>query len=261
VLREVHAVDDDAVNATLARIWARDERKDDYEALEIDAVLRSRVQSKSLPLLRPQTEAKLLTRRALEVGLYAVLDFRKNSPPDSAGELGRIAKHAATARRATDRLLRVLDSNAKVGADLELAIVTSIAGYQEVEGLDARALHALARKDGECLWGAREAMKRLEDAAYFKGVRIGKARPKSTKPEHAAFAKILAECWIYLTGGSPGVNAEPSKNPFLRFVRSAWIDTFNHGKSGDPEFIGAVRSLNFDGSDIACIVRSGPSWR
>ena len=189
-------MDDDAVNATLARIWARDERKDDYEALEIDAALRSRVQSKRLPLLRPQTEAKLLTRRALEVGLYAVLDFRKNSPPDSAGELGRIAKHAATARRATDRLLRVLDSNAKVGADLELAIVTSIAGYQEVEGLDARALHALARKYGVCLWGAREAMKRLEDAAYFKGVRIGKARPKSTKPEHAAFTKILAECWI-----------------------------------------------------------------
>ena len=142
-------MDNDAVNATLARIWARDERKDDYEALEIDAALRSRVQSKRLPLLRPQTEAKLLTRRALEVGLYAVLDFRKNSPPDSAGELGRIAKHAATARRATDRLLRVLDSKAKVGADLELAIVTSIAGYQEVEGLDARALHALARKDGE----------------------------------------------------------------------------------------------------------------
>ena len=122
-------MDDEAVEATLARIYSRDDRKDDYAALEIDAVLQSRYQSKQLPLIRPLAEAKFLTRRAMEVGYYAVLHIRQNSRPESAAGFESLEDNAKTASNAIGKVLRSLDPSAKAGAEFELAIVTTLEGF------------------------------------------------------------------------------------------------------------------------------------
>ena len=113
-------MDDEAVEATLARIYSRDDRKDDYAALEIDAVLQSRSQSKRLPLIRPLAEAKFLTRRAMEVGFYAVLNIQQNSRPESDAGFESLEDNAKKASNAIGKVLRSLDPSAKAGAEFEL---------------------------------------------------------------------------------------------------------------------------------------------
>jgi hypothetical protein len=291
-------MDDEAVEATLARIYSRDDRKDDYAALEIDAVLQSRSQSKRLPLIRPLAEAKFLTRRAMEVGFYAVLKIRQNSRPESDAGFESLEDNAKKASNAIGKVLRSLDPSAKAGAEFELAIVTTLGGIPGV--VDAGALHCLARQDGEYLCRAREILDRLSRGAASKRTQLRETRPASTKPQHLAFGKVLAECWISLTGRAPGTNPDHSRNPFLKFVSAAWIEVFDHDRKSDPgtakshpgplaknnqqrqarahkpsrrlvrrrpngvrtpEFIGALRLLKFSDGDVAHISRNGPWWR
>ena len=138
------AMDDEADEATLARIYSRDDQKDDYAALEIDAVLQSRSQSKRLPLIRPLAEAKFLTRRAMEVGFYEVLKIRQNSRSESDAGFESLEDNAKEASKAIGKVLRSLDPSAKTGAEFERAIVTTLGGIPGV--VDAGALHCLARR-------------------------------------------------------------------------------------------------------------------
>jgi hypothetical protein len=97
--------------------------------------------------------------------------------------------------------------------------------------------------------------------ANQKEAQVRNTRPASTKPEHSAFAKVLGECWIFLTGGAPGHSGEPTKNPFLGFLQSAWIDVFGYDERSDPpDFIGAVRSMTFTEFEIIRIADKGPDW-
>jgi hypothetical protein len=259
VLREVRAVDNNLVRSTLARIWARN--GENYAALEIDKVLLLRANSQRLPLVRQMPQAKFYSRRALEVGLYEVLNLRKNSPPAARADFKSLEKKALDAWKALDRLLDHMDPGAKCGVDLEHSIVTIVAGVELPNGLDALSVHALARKDGEYLWAAREAIKRLQRGANQRENQVRNARPASTKPEHSVFARVLGECWIFLTNGAPGQSGEPTKNPFLVFLQSAWIDVFGFDEKSDPpDFIGAVRSMSFGEVEIIRIVHKGPTW-
>ena len=250
-------MDDEAVEATLARIYSRDDRKNDYAPLEIDEVLQARSQSKPLPLIRPLAEAKFLTRRAMEVGFYAVLNIQQNSRPESDAGFESLKDNAKKASKAIGKVLRSLDPSAKAGAEFELAIVT-LGGIPGI--VDAGALHLLARQYGEYLCRTREILDRLSRGAASRRTQLRETRPASTKPQHLAFGKVLAECWISLTGRAPGTNPDHSRNPFLKFVSAAWIEVFPNGVR-TPEFIGALRLLKFSDRDVAHISRNGPWWR
>jgi hypothetical protein len=211
--------------------------------LRVEELLESRARSKLLPLRRPLSDAKSETRGAMETGLYAVLDVRQRRTAVIAKDFETLENKAKRAHSAIDDLLRYLDPNARKGADLELALLTAQAGIQKSS--DARALHDLARHDGECLWMAREILERVAAAAPIKDARARKARPRETKPEELAFATPLFECWRSITGVRPGKNPTPEKNPFLRYLRTAWVDVCgqNEDRDDDPDFIGALRVL------------------
>jgi hypothetical protein len=255
-------MDENQVNAILARILARDGGNNEFAPLKVDALLLDREKSPRRRLRLPLSQAKEIARRAMEVGLYEVCNLSMNSPRGALADFSKLEHKAGEASRAIKRVLKHLDHRAKTGVEFELPIVTTIAGHPEVEGLDAQSLHALARQDGECLWKAQKILDRLSLSANRKEAQVREVRPASTKPEHAAFAKVLAECWIVLTGKAPGINSVSEKNPFLKFVSSAWIDVFgqNEERDDDPSFIGALRSLRFNETDIARICRDGPLW-
>ena len=168
-------MDDEADEATLARIYSRDDRKDEYAALEIDAVLQSRSQSKRLPLIRPLAEAKFLTRRAMEVGFYEVLKIRQNSRSESDAGFESLEDNAKEASKAIGKVLRSLDPSAKAGAEFERAIVTILGGIPGV--VDAGALHLLARQDGECLCRVPEILGRLSRGAASKRTHLPRNAP------------------------------------------------------------------------------------
>jgi hypothetical protein len=215
--------------------------------LSVEALLESRARSKRLPLRCPVSYAKSETRWAMERGFYAVLDVRQSRPADNAEDFDSLEDKAKKAHSAIDELLQYLDPNARRGADLELSLLTAQAGIQK--NSDARALHDLARHDGECLWMARQILERVATAAARKEVRVRMARPKETKPEHLAFATPLFECWRSITGTRPGKNPNPEKNPFLAYAKQAWADVFgqNENRDDDPDFIGALRVLIGEG--------------
>ena len=108
------------------------------------------------PFPKPESED---TRWAMERGFYAVLDVRQSPTADRAKDFETLANKAKRAHSAIEELLRYLDPDARKGADLELALLTAQAGIQK--NSDARALHDLARHDGECLWMAREVLEWL----------------------------------------------------------------------------------------------------
>ena len=224
-------MDDEAVKKTVERIRTG--------PLSVEAFLESRVGSKRLPLRRSLSEAKSETRWAMEKGLYAVLNVRPTA--DIAKDFETLDKDAQGALSAIEKLFRHLDPNARKGADLALALLTAQAGIQK--NSDARALHDLARHDGECLWMAREVLKRVETAAVSKEVRVLRARPSATKPKDVAFATHLFKCWRLITGAEPGKNLTREKNPSLVYVNRAWVDVFrqNETRDDDPQFIGALR--------------------
>jgi hypothetical protein len=217
--------------------------------LSVEAFLESRVGSKRLPLRLPLSEAKSETRWAMEKGLYAVLNVRPTA--NIAKNFETLENKAQKAHSAFEELLQDLDPNARKGADLELALLTAQAGIQK--NLDARALHDLARHDGECLWMAREQilkiLERIATAAASKEVRVRRNRPRATKLEDTAFATPLFECWRSITGAEPGKNLTPEKNPSLVYVTAAWVDVFGQNENRDdyPQFIGALRSLSAKG--------------
>jgi hypothetical protein len=210
-------MDDEAVKNTVERIKTG--------RLSVEALLESQARSKLRPLRRPLSEAKFETRWAMERGLYAVLGVRQSRPAENAEDFETLENKAKKAHSAIDELLQYLDSNARKGADLELALLTAQAGIQK--NSDARALHDLARHDGECLWMAREVLERVAAAAPRKEARARKARPRETKLEDLAFATPLFECWRSITGTRPGKNLTPEKNPFLRYLITAWVDVFS----------------------------------
>ena len=186
----------------------------------------------------------------MEKGLYAVLDVRQSWTADRAKDFETLDKDAQGALSAIEKLLRHLDPNARKGADLALALLTAQAGIQK--NSDARALHDLARHDGECLWKVREGLEviaRLASAAASKEVRVRRDRPPATKLENAAFATHLFECWRLITGAEPGKNLTRKKNPSLVYVATAWKDVFgqDENRDDDPQFIGALRSLSDEG--------------
>jgi hypothetical protein len=183
----------------------------------------------------------------MEKGYYAVLDVRQRPTADIAKDFETLGNKAQKARSAIEELLQYLDPNARKGADLELSLLTAQAGIQK--NSDARALHDLARRDGECLWMAREVLERVATAAPRKEARVRKARPRETKLEEAAFAPPLFECWRSITGKQPGKNPTLEKNPSLAYVTKAWVDVFgqNETRDDDPHFIGALRSLRAQG--------------
>ena len=215
--------------------------------LSVEALLESRARSRStrLRLRGPLSEAKSKTRWAMEQGLYAVLDVRPTA--DIAKDFETLDKKVQKAHSAIDELLHHLDPDARKGADLALPLLTAQAGIQK--NSDARALHDLARHDGECLWMAREVLKRVETAAVSKEVRVLRARPSATKPKDVAFATHLFKCWRLITGAEPGKNLTREKNPSLVYVTAAWVDVFGQNKNPDdaPQFIGALRSLSAEG--------------
>jgi hypothetical protein len=214
--------------------------------LSVETFLEARAGSKRLPLRRSLSEAKSETRWAMEKGLYAVLDVRQSPTAGRAKDFDTLGNKAQNAYSAIEELLQYLDPNARKGADLELSLLTAQAGIQK--NSDARALHDLARHDGQCLWMAREVLERVAAAAASKEVRVGRARPKETKPEEKAFATPLFECWRSITGTRPGKNPNPEKNPSLVYVTTAWVDVFGHDEHrDDPQFIGALRSLSSQG--------------
>jgi hypothetical protein len=218
--------------------------------LSVEALLESRARSRStrLRLRVPLSEAKSKTRWAMEKGLYAVLNVRPTA--DIAKDFETLDNKIQKARSAIEELLRYLDPNARKGADLALALLTAQAGIQK--NSNARALHDLARHDGECLWKVREGLEviaRLASAAASKEVRVRRDRPSATKLENAAFATHLFECWRLITGAEPGKNLTRKKNPSLVYVATAWEDVFGQDENRDdnPQFIGALRSLSDEG--------------
>jgi hypothetical protein len=227
----------------------------------------------------------------------AVLNIQQNSRPESDAGFESLKDNAKKASNAIGKVLRSLDPSAKAGAEFELAIVT-LGGIPGI--VDAGALHLLARQYGEYLCRTREILDRLSRGAASRRTQLRETRPASTKPQHLAFGKVLAECWISLTGRAPGTNPDHSRNPFLKFVSAAWIEVFDHDRKSDPgtakshpgplaknnqqrqgrahtpsrrlvrrrpngvrtpEFIGALRLLKFSDRDVAHISRNGPWWR
>ena len=232
-------MDDEAVKNRVERIR--------NGPLSVEALLELRAQSKRLPLRRPLSEAKSETRWAMEKGLYAVLGVRQSRPADIANDFDTLEDKAKKAHSALEELLQHFDPNATKGADLELPLLTAQAGIQTSS--DARALHDLARRDGECLWMACEIIDRIARVAPIKEVRARNARPRETKPEELAFATPLFECWRSITGTRPGKNLTREKNPSLVYVATAWKDVFSQdeNRDDDPQFIGALRSLSDEG--------------
>jgi hypothetical protein len=110
-------MDDEAVKNTVERIKTG--------RLSVEALLESQARSKLRPLRRPLSEAKFETRWAMERGLYAVLGVRQSRPAENAEDFETLENKAKKAHSAIDELLQYLDSNARKGADLELALLTA----------------------------------------------------------------------------------------------------------------------------------------
>jgi hypothetical protein len=238
----------EAVKAILAKIWGTDKRGR-FRALEIDKVIDERRDAKRPPrIVLPSAVAREAARRAMEEGLYQVLNIRENLPSGAAADFAGLEKKAITARKALSELLRHLEPRDKSAADLELPIVSVIAPVDKIDRLDAKSLHKLARRDSQLIWATRRVIRRLESGAVQKTDQARRSRPTSTKPEHAAFAEPLGDCWLRLTGRVPGRgNADGTRNKFLPFVRAAWMDVFGHEDGADdPDFVGAMRALAFD---------------
>lgn len=226
---------DDATDAVIERIWARDAKKDDYAHLGIDEFLFELFKNQRWHISVLLDRAKSHVRRAMEVGYLQVLYVRHESPGSIADDFEFLEDKAKAAHEALDKLLKHLEPRARAPADLARPILTAQAGLQTGT---AQALHERSMADALVLW-----------------------RQNPGKPEHRIFAATLSEMWIFLTGKRPGTNPAHDKNPFLRFVTAAWIDVFGHDEnSEDPAFVGALTALSFSDYQNSQITSKGPDW-
>ncbi len=249
---------DDATDAVIERIWARDAKKDDYAHLGIDEFLFELFKNQRWHISVLLDRAKSHVRRAMEVGYLQVLYVRHESPGSIADDFEFLEDKAKAAHEALDKLLKHLEPRARAPADLARPILTAQAGLQTGT---AQTLHERSMADALVLWNAREVIERLKNAAERKEARVRRGRQNPGKPEHRIFAATLSEMWIFLTGKRPGTNPAHDKNPFLRFVTAAWIDVFGHDEnSEDPAFVGALTALSFSDYQISQITSKGPDW-
>ncbi|PNE11161.1 MAG: hypothetical protein CR217_10250 [Beijerinckiaceae bacterium] len=237
------------------QIWAVAADGDDFEPLGIDKALLERANSKRPPkLIRPMRCAKYVARRAMEVGYWESMRARREQPGPIAKDFDNLETLAGNAASAMDKFIKHLEPRAAMATDLEVSILTAQAGLQEGS---PQGLHLQAEKEAAILWAAREILQRLEAEASRKEARVRKGRQNPGKPDHAAFLRMLAGAWVYLTGCKPGSNTDPLMNPFLRFSALAWADIFDPA----PEFTGALRQLpKWGKGQISLLVSQGPSW-
>jgi hypothetical protein len=228
-----------------------------FAPLRIDKALLERSKSKRRPkLIRSLPEAKIIARRAMEVGYLGVLQARHEPPEQIAKDFGNLETLAGNAVSALNKLIKHLEPRSADARDLARPILTAQAGLQEGS---AQELHLQAEKDAGILWAARETSHRLKGAASRKEARVRKGRQNPGKPDHAAFLQPLAEAWVYVTGSKPGSNPDPLMNPFLRFSMLAWKDIFD--PNGAPDFIGALRQLpEWSENRIRLLTSIGPFW-
>jgi hypothetical protein len=81
-----------------------------------------------------------------------------------------------------------------------------------------------AERELEALRKAREILQELAEHARQRRDRLALNRKNEGDLGKRAFVFSLAEGWIFLTGRKPGRNFDPTRNPFLRFVKAAWTD-------------------------------------
>jgi hypothetical protein len=118
-----------------------------------------------------------------------------------------------------------------------------------------------AKRDAFILRAAERILDRLEKDSQRRRQELIEASNWSPAGERHAFVRVLYEAWLFLVGDRPGTNPNFERNPFLRFIKAAWIDW----KGEDAEEVSFVQSLNVakeDVSDWECeqIVSRGPTW-
>jgi hypothetical protein len=102
-----------------------------FEPLRIDKALLERSKSKRRPkLIRSLPEAKIIARRAMEVGYLGVLQARHEPPEQIAKDFGNLETLAGNAVSALNKLIKRLEPRSADARDLARPILTAQAGLR-----------------------------------------------------------------------------------------------------------------------------------
>lgn len=182
---------------------------------------------------------KYIGRRTLEIALnnagFAAEDVKKTG---HIAEWECLTRDAERASEAFNLLLKSFSGNKlSLGARALQQPLRQMA--VQTTRLDAEARIEWAREQADKLLEMQALLKDL--SGFTAGMRSGLAidHKNPGRPIKAAFVQTLAEGWIYLTGKLPGGGSESEKNPFLRFVESAWEDA---GGEKEESFVQSLRT-------------------
>lgn len=261
--------DDPEVAVLLRKIWGADGGKT-HPPLSIDDEVERLIKSTRAPRLRPELAAtdeerkmlaRRLVRRALEVGLYTAFNTRRAAGTPIADGFDTGANLAATAERALGDFIKWLEPNAVGSDDLAAPIRSCWDRFRAAQTVEEiRRTHDSAVDEAAALWRVQALLKELKGSMRSKERAARKGVQNPGKPDQRAFARVLAEAWIFLTGRVPGANPEPGKNPFLRFLSAGWSDLFGVTPDGRSP-IGALNaSRKWTNHEIERIKKHGP-WR
>ncbi len=128
-------------------------------------------------------------------------------------------------------------------------------------GTNANVVRKRAYRDALLLAQAIRLTRRIEADARSTKARIAEHFVYQHHPDQRAFVQTMGEGWAFLTGARPGANADPAKNPFLRFAIAGWHD-WRSAEIDTPQFVGALRSARdfLSLARVGEIVRDGPTW-
>jgi hypothetical protein len=228
------------------------------QSLGIDEALLSRIKSARGPRIRSHLVDHVvwIGRQTLEAAIKEAVSQKELHPRPSEWEpeWSRIADAAQGADAALAGLFRAIDPDGKDAEHFVRFIRQSRAGEFGA---------SKAMRDARLLVAAKQIIGKLHADTLTRRDALVALYPNSFQDhQKRAFVRILAECWIFLTGKMPGKHRDPLKNPFLRVVEAAWID-WRQEDSSDAAAFGEALDAAISSIDEArsnWLVAIGPAW-
>jgi hypothetical protein len=204
-----------------------------------DEIRKTRLQSRW-----QLADAIAFGRRTLEV---AIEEARKHEEFRPGEVLVRWKRTAMLAERAHQMLNQLINHVGPSGVSPSDTLAPSIrvpktwvASERISVGIVQRPkARADTKREIEALLEACRVLQELAEHAHQRRDRLAQAAKNEGDPGKRVFVYSLAEGWIFLTGKKPGRNFDPTRNPFLRFVKAAWTDA---GFCGDENFSRALET-------------------
>jgi hypothetical protein len=154
----------------------------------------------------------------------------------------RVAASAMRAQEEIDRTFKALVPRA-TSADM---LVGPILDTRTTKGPQKlKSLRESSYSDANILWRSRVVLRQISEDAKRRQKAIAQVRQNPGDPEKRVFVLALAELWCTLFRKKPPLS--PENNPFLDFVRAAWIDA---GQDSEENFSRALRSARKSITDV-----------